>query len=75
MPTNTYGLPAYSLIIDPPSGWQFGFPKKFTFKPSSNSLSDEDYDQEFCQWLLDEGYPQSMIDQGMHKWCRYWAEN
>lgn len=60
-------------VVDPPSGWQYGFPKEDTFKPSSPSLSDEDYEKERNQWFLDNGYPQKEIDQGMLKYCRYWT--
>jgi len=50
------------LIIDPPSGWKYGFPKPFT----------KGDDEELEDWLLRNGYPQSEIDQGGAKYCRYW---
>lgn len=49
-------------IIDPPSGWKYGFPKP---------LPDEVED--VLEWLVSEGYPQSEIDKcGKHFYCRYW---
>ena len=58
------------LVVDPPEGWRYGFPKSYgTFEdkahPQSYQLPDN-------QWFLDQGYPQSLIDQGMLKHCRWW---
>lgn len=39
-------------MIDPDGGWQYGFPKP---KP----LDDVDMNQ----WLIDNGYPESLIEQ------------
>lgn len=55
------------LIIDPPSGWRYGFPKEFP----RNILSDG----QLIKWLLANGYPQKLIDDGMFKYCRYWEKN
>lgn len=60
------------LIVDPPEGWKYGFPKLYTFKPSHLSLSEEEYDKERKQWFRDEGYPEKLIRQDMLKRCRYW---
>lgn len=60
-------------IIDPPSGWLYKFPKEFTFKPSSESLSADEYQKEVEQWFRDNGYPQKLINQGMLKYCRSWV--
>ena len=50
-------------IIDPPSGWQYGFPKPIP--------EDRRYDS--LTWLVEQGYPQSLIDElGEHFYCRYW---
>ena len=38
-------------MIDPPSGWRYGFPK----------VIPEDV-TDTIQWLLDNGYPQHEID-------------
>ena len=48
-------------IIDPPSGWKYGFPK-----PLPEEVED------VLEWLVSEGYPQSEIDAyGKHFYCRY----
>ena len=53
------------LIIDPPSGWKYGFPKPIP----------EDRRQDSLVWLVENGYPQSEIDAlGEHFYCRYWEE-
>lgn len=59
-------------IIDPPSGWKYGFPKEDTFTPSKPDLTEDEYNRERVQWFLDNGYPQSEIDNGGLKYCRYW---
>lgn len=50
------------LIIDPPSGWKYGFPKPY----------DKKIDQTLEEWLIENSYPRSLIDQNMSKYCRYW---
>jgi len=53
------------LMIDPPSGWKYGFPK-----PLPSSRSDE---FNTLQWLVENGYPQREIDNhGKYFYCRYW---
>lgn len=55
------------LMIDPPSGWQYGFPKPVPF----------DYnvpDFELNTWLVSQGYPQSIIDEFDGKLpCRFFG--
>lgn len=51
-------------MVDPPSGWRYGFPK-----PMPEDLKSE---QERVQWFLDNGYPQNLIDDGMLGHCRTW---
>ena len=58
------------LVVDPPSGWQYGFPKEFDFKGSI--LLPGAYEEALEKWFRDNGYPQKLIDQGMLKHCRYW---
>jgi len=54
-----------ALIIDPPSGWKYGFPKPIP----EDRLKDQDV------WLVEQGYPQSEIDAlGEHFYCRYWEK-
>jgi hypothetical protein len=50
-----------AVLYDPPSGWMYGFPKKY--EPlEGESLKDT---------LLRDGYPQSEIDNGMYRYCRF----
>jgi hypothetical protein len=54
-----------ALIIDPPSGWKYGFPKPIP--------EDRRYDS--LTWLVEQGYPQELIDElGEHFYCRYWEQ-
>jgi hypothetical protein len=49
-------------IIDPPSGWKYGFPK-----PIPNDIKDTE------AWLIENGYPQEEIDAlGEYFYCRFW---
>jgi len=49
-------------MIDPPSGWKYGFPL-----PLPPQVKDT------IPWLLDHGYPQEEVDLcGSHFYCRYW---
>ena len=51
-----------TLMIDPPSGWKYGFPKA---KPEDAT--------DTIAWLLSEGYPQSEIDKlGSSFFIRRW---
>ena len=40
------------MIIDPPSGWMYGFPRKY----------DEETDGPMEEFLLHHGYPEHDID-------------
>ena len=53
-----------AIMIDPPSGWMYGFPK----------LYDKDKDGTMWEWLVREGYPQSEIDRygKSNFFCRFW---
>jgi len=59
------------MVVDPPSGSRYGFPKVFDFKPSGDPIT---YDAELEEWFLGNGYPQREIDAGMIKYCRYWTQ-
>jgi hypothetical protein len=49
--------------IDPPSGWQFGFPKVW----------NPEVDKDVMVWLVKEGYPQAEIDSlGESFYFRSW---
>ena len=53
------------IIIDPPSGWKYGFPKQFP----ANRRDDVE------KWLVEEGYPQEEIDKLRGCFiCRLWEE-
>ena len=53
------------LMIDPPGGWKYGFPKELTV----------DGTQTVTEWLVDNGYPQALIDQfGGNLPCRHWEQ-
>ena len=50
------------LMIDPPSGWKYGFPKTIP-----DGVTDH------RAWLIENGYPSSLIDEfGEHFYCKYW---
>lgn len=52
------------ILIDPPSGWRYGFPK--VCKSSKNqSLKD---------WLIENGYPEYMCTKLNLDHCRYMGE-
>jgi hypothetical protein len=51
------------VYVDPPSGWQYGFPKVF----------DPIVDGDVMEWIVKEGYPQSEIDKlGNSFYFRSW---
>jgi len=49
------------LVVDPPSGWKYGFPMIW------NPAVDPDLEQ----WFIRNGYPEEDIALAM-KWSRYW---
>jgi len=53
------------LMIDPPSGWKYGFPRPL----------DKKVDQPLEEWLVENGYPQELIDKGMTRHCRYFESD
>lgn len=53
------------LMVDPPLGWKYGFPKAW----------DNKEELDLNKWLLANGYSQRLLDQfkdGMY--CRFWEE-
>lgn len=51
-------------MIDPPSGWKYGFPKEL---PTGV--------ENVPAWLVENGYPQKEIDAGgEHFYCRHWHQ-
>lgn len=56
-----------ATIIDPPSGWKYGFPRPIP----------EDRIEDVLVWLVEQGYPQSEIDslgEIFTDCCRYWEQ-
>ena len=52
-------------MIDPPSGWRYGFPKAIP-----NDVKN------VLKWLVENGYPQAEIDAcGEHFYCRHWEKD
>jgi hypothetical protein len=52
------------MLIDPPSGWMYGFPKQLP----------KDV-QNINTWLVENGYPQRLIDEfGEYFYVRYIGE-
>ena len=51
------------LMIDPPSGWKYGFPKPLPDPKPENTIA----------WLVEQGYPKEEIDSyGQYFYSRYW---
>ena len=52
------------VMVDPPSGWRYGFPKLYDPSKEEGTMYD---------WLVREGYPQSEIDRYKGNFfCRFW---
>lgn len=49
------------IMVDPPSGWRYGFPK---LKEDTDTRTTE-------QWLIDEGYPKDQAKFASEN-CRWW---
>ena len=41
------------IWVDVPSGWKYGFPK----------IYDKEQNPDMRKWLVDNGYPQSILDE------------
>ena len=55
------------LIIDPPAGWKYGFPKPMPEEIMDGSI------KEFSNWLIKEGYPREDIELAVRH-SRYWEQ-
>ena len=52
-------------MIDPPSGWMYGFPKVIP-----NDVTDVN------KWLVENGYPQAQVDKFSNQLpCRFWYDD
>jgi hypothetical protein len=55
-----------ALMIDPPSGWMYGFPKALPDPPP----------EDIKKWLIENGYPQRLVWQlGEDMFYRLWEES
>jgi hypothetical protein len=66
------------LIVDPPNGSKYGFPKAVPIKGTIYYGSKWDYgvqtDFDLMKWLVKEGYPQKEIDKLGDKFVyKYWT--
>lgn len=52
------------LIIDPPSGWRYGFPKPVPQDILGN-------DELLSKWFIEQGYPAKDLQLAL-KYSRYW---
>jgi hypothetical protein len=50
-----------NLMIDPPSGWMYGFPK----------IIPKEHQHRTLEWLIEQGYPKELTEM-KHFYCRYW---
>lgn len=53
-----------TIIIDPPSGWKYGFPKPVSQEVLGNQ-------EKLTNWLMLQGYPEKEIPLAV-KYSRYW---
>ena len=50
------------MLVDPPSGWKYGFPKKLPSPAPDNVY----------EWIIEQGYPRKLVeDLGKHFYVRY----
>ena len=56
-----------TLVIDPPSGWRYGFPKAI---PREIAFGD---DETLKNWLIEHAYPENDVDLAL-KYSRLWEE-
>jgi hypothetical protein len=49
-------------VVDPPSGWRYGFPKKYNPEP----------EESLAQWFIKNGYPEEDVELAL-KHSRYWT--
>lgn len=49
------------LMVDPPSGWRYGFPKRIPREHQNRTI----------EWMIEQGYPRYLTEQ-KHFYVRYW---
>lgn len=58
-----------AYVIDPPSGWMYGFPKVI----SVEKYNDPNFD--LSEWLVENGYPRDQFDSnGKPYWIKSWIQ-
>ena len=57
-----------TLIIDPPGGWRYGFPKPI---PDKMIIASEAV---FGEWLVENGYPRDRLFEAL-RYSRYWEKD
>lgn len=60
--TDIYSKP---VMVDPPEGWKYGFPKLYDKKNQEGNMFD---------WLIREGYPEEKIKHygRSNFFCTFW---
>jgi len=66
------------LMVDPPSGWKYGFPKPLP-PHATVHYGGEDYgvskNFNVIEWILKNGYPQEEVDRnGEVFMCKYFTQ-
>lgn len=51
------------MMIDPPSGWRYGFPRKY----------NRDKDGDLSEFLIHHGYPEDDVDFAL-RYIRSWDD-
>lgn len=63
MKNNNFIKPApIGVLVDPPSGWKYGFPKMAPYPLPDNMV----------EWVIENGYPrEEVLSLNEHFWIRY----
>lgn len=65
------------IIVDPPSGWQYGYPKALPPEANPDGLGFMEWletnDFDLGKWFADNGYPKTEIGIAL-KYSRFWEE-
>jgi len=57
------------MIIDPPEGWRYGFPKPI---PGDMVIASEEV---FSEWLVENGYPSERLFEALRYSRYYWERD
>jgi len=62
------------LVIDPPEGWLYGFPKRFREMEEGETLSTrKDTLEETHKFLVENGYPKEKLESWVG-FIRFWID-